>query len=144
VLSRTGGYALQATLHIAAHAAPDQAVPAAAVATALDLPGNYLAKILNTLARNGVLVSERGRTGGFRLGREADEITVLDVVRPFDDKTPSRRCLLRDQPCSEVGFCPAHAGWQEASASVVRFFEERSLADLVVPPGMEPREAERA
>ena len=85
MLSRTSGYAIHATLHIAARAGPDNAVPAASVAEALDIPSNYLAKILNTLAREGILASERGRTGGFRLARDPEEITLLDVVEHFDD-----------------------------------------------------------
>lgn len=131
MLSRTSGYAIHATLHIGARSGPDNAVPAAAVAEALEIPANYLAKILNTLAREGILTSERGRTGGFRLARPADEIPLLDVVRHFDDIGDARQCLLRSRACSEVHSCPAHKEWKEASDPAFRFFEEHTVADLM-------------
>ncbi len=131
MLSRTSGYAIHATLHIAARASADRAVPAASVAEALDIPSNYLAKILNTLAHEGILVSERGRTGGFRLARPAPEISLLDVVRHFDDIGEARQCLLRSRACSEVRSCPAHREWKQASDPAFRFFEEHTVADLM-------------
>lgn len=131
VLSRTSGYALHATLHIAARSGPDKAVPAATVAEALDIPANYLAKILNTLAREGILTSERGRTGGFRLAREPEAITLLEVVRHFDEIGEARQCLLRSRACSEVRSCPAHEEWKAASDPAFRFFEEHTVADLM-------------
>lgn len=131
MLSRTSGYAIHATLHIAARSDGDRAVPAASVAEALDIPSNYLAKILNTLAHEGILVSERGRTGGFRLARPAPEIPLLDVVRHFDDIGEARQCLLRSRACSEVHSCPAHKEWKQASDPAFRFFEEHTVADLM-------------
>ena len=131
MLSRTSGYAIHATLHIAARSGPDNAVPAASVAEALDIPSNYLAKILNTLAREGILTSERGRTGGFRLARDPEEITLLDVVEHFDDVGEVRQCLLRSRACSEVRSCPAHREWKEASDPAFRFFQEHTVADLM-------------
>ena len=130
MLSRTSGYAIHATLHIAARSSAERAVPAASVAEALDIPSNYLAKILNTLAHEGILVSERGRTGGFRLARPAREISLLDVVRHFDDIGEARQCLLRSRACSEVHSCPAHKDWKTASDPAFRFFEEHTVADL--------------
>lgn len=128
MVSRTAGYALNAALHIARQEGP---VPAGVVAESLGVPGTYLAKILNTLARQGVLASERGRHGGFRLARPADQIRLLEVVERFDEMGSTRQCLLGRGTCSEVGSCPAHTAWREASAPVFRFFEKHSLADLL-------------
>lgn len=131
MLTRTGGYALHAALAIAEMGRDGRAVRAGEISTSLGIPANYLAKILQALARDGVLVSERGRTGGFRLARPPEEITLLDVVAGFDDLGRERQCLLGRGTCSDVGGCPAHREWKAASAPAFRFFETRTLADLM-------------
>lgn len=131
MLTRTGGYALHAALAIAERESDGRRVPATEIAAALDLPADYLAKILQTLARAGILGSERGRNGGFRLTRPPREIRLIEVVAPFDNLGPERHCLLGRGTCMEVGGCPAHKEWREASAPAFRFFETRSLADLM-------------
>lgn len=131
MLSRTGGYALHAALAIAERGQDGRPVRAVEIAEALDIPGTYLAKILHALARDGVLTSERGRHGGFRLARAPEEITLLDVVGGFDDVGAERECLLGGRPCSEANDCPVHDAWREASAPAFRFFQSRTLADLL-------------
>ncbi|GMV06490.1 MAG: hypothetical protein AMXMBFR53_27660 [Gemmatimonadota bacterium] len=131
MLTRTGGYALHAALAIAEMGRDGRAVRAAEVAAALGIPANYLAKILQSLARDGVLLSERGRNGGFRLARPPQEIRLIDVVANFDDLGRERQCLLGRGTCSDVGGCPAHREWKAASAPAFRFFETRTLADLM-------------
>ena len=135
MLTRTGGYALHAALAIAEMGGDGRAVRANEIADALGIPANYLAKILQALARNGVLVSERGRHGGFRLARKPSEIVLLDVVADFDDLGRERQCLLGRGTCSDAGGCPAHREWREASAPAFRFFETRTLADLLAQGG---------
>lgn len=131
MLTRTGGYALHATLAIAERGNGGRAVPAAEVAEALKIPANYLSKILQSLARDGILTSERGRTGGFRLARDPGSIRLIEVVAGFDNLGKERQCLLGRGACSDVGGCPAHKEWKAASAPAFRFFETRTLADLM-------------
>lgn len=128
MVTRTAGYALNAVLHIAAHDGP---VSAAAVALAV--PPTYLAKILNTLAHEGVLVSERGRRGGFRLAAAPERLQLLDVIRHFDGMGSERQCLLGKGTCTDVGGCPVHKAWREASTPAFRFFQERTVADVLGP-----------
>jgi Rrf2 family protein len=101
------------------------------VAATLGLPANYLAKILQSLARFGILVSERGRNGGFRLARDPEQIRLIEVVEGFDNLGPTRQCLLGRGTCSDESGCPAHDEWKAASAPAFRFFETRTLADLM-------------
>lgn len=131
MLTRTAGYALHAALAIAEMGSDGEPVRANQLSDALGIPANYLAKILQSLARDGVLMSERGRNGGFRLARPPEEIALLEVVAGFDDLGRERQCLLGRGTCTDVGGCPAHKEWREASAPAFRFFESKSLADLM-------------
>ena len=71
MLSRTSQYALRAILYLADQPV-ERSVRAIDVAENLDVPANYLSKILHTLARSGLLISERGPRGGFRLARDVE------------------------------------------------------------------------
>jgi Rrf2 family protein len=73
-------YAVEALVHLAGQ--PDGAlVPSNVLARARGLPERFLLKVLRPLAGGGVLRSVKGRTGGYRLARPADQVTLLDVVR---------------------------------------------------------------
>jgi len=59
-------------------------VKAEALATAQDIPVNFLENILGDLRRAGIVATQRGQEGGYRLARPAAEITLADVIRPLD------------------------------------------------------------
>jgi Rrf2 family protein len=135
VLSHTAEYALRAVLYIAQQDAAGGLVRNDSVAEALDVPRNYLSKILHTLARDGLLVSSRGPTGGFRLSRDPDTIPLLHVVRLFDQLEGPRTCILGRPRCSDRNPCPAHSRWKDISEQVNGFFRQTSLGDLLREPG---------
>jgi Rrf2 family protein len=68
------------------------AVPTAKLATLFDLPPVYLKKRLQALARAGIVVSEPGARGGFRLARAPERITLMDVVVANEGADPAFRC----------------------------------------------------
>jgi len=132
MISRTAEYALRAVLLLARHP-DDHLVRATDVSEALDVPANYLSKVLHTLAREGVLVSERGPHGGFGLAIPADELPLSRVVELFDDLGPRQECLLGRPRCRDDDPCLAHTRWKETFDQVTDFFRETMVADLLEP-----------
>lgn len=130
MLSRTAEYALRAVLHLA-ECADGSAVGAGEVASRLDVPERYLARVLNALARAGVLASTRGAQGGFRLAVCPSRLKLATVVAPFDAVGDPPQCLLRDQQCGVGMPCIAHARWHDVAGSVRRFFQQTTVGDLV-------------
>lgn len=130
MLSQTAEYALRAVLAIAA-APAGAAVGAARLAEDLGVPGNYLSKTLHQLARAGVLESNRGKLGGFRLARRPERITLSQIVEPFDEGMGRRVCLLGRTVCSDHNACPAHARWKAVSEQNAEFFRGTTVADLL-------------
>ncbi|HWA59697.1 MAG TPA: Rrf2 family transcriptional regulator [Gemmatimonadales bacterium] len=128
MLSQTAEYALRAVLTLAVE--PEGILGAAELAARLDVPRNYLSKTLHQLARAGVLESTRGKSGGFRLGRDPRRITLLEVVQPFDDISARRVCLLGRPVCSDHVACAAHTRWKAVSERNAEFFRETTVADL--------------
>ncbi len=130
MLSQTSEYALRAVLHLAAY--DDEApVRVGEIAEALGVPQNYLSKVLHVLAREKVLTSLRGPTGGFNLGVPAHELTLRQVVAPFDPDETHMQCLLRRQPCDEEDPCIAHYEWKRIAEQVRDFFNTVTIQELL-------------
>jgi Rrf2 family protein len=133
MISRTAEYALRAVLFLARQ--PEGAIVRAAdIADALRIPANYLSKILHILGRTDLLVSERGRRGGFQLARPAAEISLAEVIGPFDELEERGDCLLGRARCSEKDPCAAHTRWRAVHETVTSFFAETTVADLLEQP----------
>jgi Rrf2 family protein len=129
MLTKTSQYALRAILYLAVQPA-GRSVRASDVAQDLGVPANYLSKILHALAREGLLVSERGPGGGFRLARAAREITVADAIEPFETLANGRQCLLGRPECLDTDACAVHERWKEVSEGMLGFFHETTVAEL--------------
>ncbi len=132
MLSQTATYALRAVLHLAEIGA--KGASAEDIANAAGIPASYLAKVLQTLVKDGVLVSERGRRGGFRLAVPPERLRLAQVVGSFDPETGQRFCLLRMGPCSDRTACAAHHAWKSTAEQVTSFFRATTVAQLRIEP----------
>lgn len=130
MISKTAKYALRAVLYIARES-EDAPVRANEIAEVLGVPGNYLSKILHTLARAGTLNSERGPRGGFRLARTADEVWLADLLEALDPSALRPDCLLGNPECSDQAGCAVHERWRAVREPVCRFFRETTIADVL-------------
>jgi Rrf2 family protein len=127
-LPQTTEYALRALLLIATrHPLPLRVPELAELARA---PENYLAKTLNQLTRAGILVSTRGRSGGFRLAMNPAELTLDRVVEVFSQST-GQRCLLGHGTCGENPGCTVHSRWKPVARELRDFFSRTTIADLI-------------
>ncbi len=129
ILSQTAVYALRAVVHLA-DSTDGRLVRVDDMAEALDVPRNYLSKILHALARAGVLHSTRGPGGGFALAVPAPELRLLDIVKHFDPIGEGRVCLLGRSTCNDADPCAAHDHWQATSLEFRSFFRDTTVADL--------------
>lgn len=129
MISKTAEYALKAVLRLAQ--SPQTRVTASEMAADLQVPSNYLSKILHDLARSGVLVSVRGPHGGFQLAIPAADLSLARIIEPFDELSPDRACLLGKPRCSEKTPCAAHESWKELHDRYSRFFRETTAAQLL-------------
>jgi len=133
MLSQTAEYALRTVLYLAARQG-DGLFRVSEIAEELGIPQNYLSKTLHVLARAGVLHSSRGKHGGFQLAKPASELSLAEVVAPFNGPSGERICLLGRVACSDSDPCPAHAKWKAVSGQVSTFFRETMVSDLQESP----------
>ena len=130
MLTNTGAYALRAMIYLAARAG-DGPVRVDDVSTALDVPRNYLSKVLHALVKDGALSSLRGPHGGFELAVPASELTLSRVLAPFEELGEGRRCLLGTGDCDAGNPCALHGRWSEVATEVASFFRDTVLEDVV-------------
>lgn len=131
MLSKSAEYALRA-LHRLAFSGAEGPVTTAELAGEVGAPESYLSKLLHRLQQEGVVVSRRGRGGGFELARPPGRVTLAEAVEPFDE-VMERRCLLGRPECRDEAPCAAHEAWREAVDELRTFFAETSLEDLGPP-----------
>ena len=129
ILSRTAVYALKAVMYLAE---TERGTPIRVdeMARELDVPRNYLSKILHALARAGLLGSTRGPKGGFQLLARPEELFLSEIVTHFDEVGSGPGCLLGRTECSDETPCAAHLRWKGVSMAVKGFFQETTVADL--------------
>jgi len=128
--SQASDYAIRALTHLAGQE-PGTFVLSRQISGELGLPGAFLTKVLQPLVVRGILESQRGRGGGFRLARPAGEILLLEIVDALDPVASRRECLLGQAECSDDRACPLHGYWQASRQAFLEEFERTTLADLV-------------
>ncbi|MBS1851434.1 MAG: Rrf2 family transcriptional regulator [Acidobacteria bacterium] len=135
MLSVTSEYALRALAHLAQR--PDDAVLGRDLAHAVQIPANYLSKVLLTLRKAGLVDTARGSGGGYRLGKPASEIHLIDVVELFERVSRSEpSCFLsHNRPCSNDAPCPAHAYWRGIQAAYLGFLLSTPVSAIAGVPG---------
>lgn len=100
------------------------------LASRLDLPGPYLAKILQGLVQAHILESVRGPKGGFRLTRPAHRITVGEVVAALEGPNSMEGCIMGFPTCGGDHPCPLHDAWGAVKAQVASSMTEATIRDL--------------
>ncbi len=128
MFSTTLEYALRAVTWLAAR--PGEGMTAGRIAEATQVPEDYLSKVLQQLVRGEVLLSQRGRHGGFQLARPAAEISMLAVVNAVEPIRRIDTCPLRLREHGMV-LCPLHRRLDNAYAMVEKAFAETTLLELV-------------
>lgn len=137
-LSREGEYGLTAMIYLAQQP-PATVLTLNQIAEARDLPGGFLAKILQKLLRHGLLQSFRGRQRGYCLAREPSEIKVREMLEAIEGPDLLERCIFWGRRCGESNPCLLHAGWREIKPHLIEFLETTSLSNLAQNQGKDTR-----
>jgi Rrf2 family protein len=130
MLSKTGLHAVRAMVALAR--LPRGAYAGAAgIAQGIGAPPNYLGKLLKNLAEQGLLESQKGLGGGFRLARDAGQITLFDVVEPIEHVSRWSGCILGLPTCSDRAPCALHERWKAVRNAYLHMLQGTTLAELV-------------
>ncbi len=143
MVTRAADYALRATLALAG-LPPGARLCLSDLARSCEVPPSYLYKVLQSLARGGLLAAHRGVTGGYELTPRARQASVLDIVEAVNGLPLLNTCVLAGG-CHRAPSCPAHPVWHQAQERLREVLAGSRVADLAgtscadVPPGRPAR-----
>ncbi len=129
IFSRSCEYALQAVTFIASqpHKTP---VLSRDISGALNIPPHFLGKILQTLVKQNILSSQKGKSGGFVIIRPPEEIMLNDIIEIMDGPDYFDQCIMGFPGCFDHNPCPAHAEWNEIKTGLMKLLNARSISEL--------------
>jgi Rrf2 family protein len=111
---------------------PGTRVSRSELSTAAECPEQFLCKVLQNLARAGLMVSHRGNTGGFELDERHRSASLLEVVEAIEGPIQLNVCLASHQGCSRQSWCPAHCVWAEAQDALTGVLRGARINDLAL------------
>src|SRR5579883_1105335 len=129
IYSRSAEYAIRALIRIA-EAENGKFVLVRDIAADASIPQHFLSKILQDLAREGLLLSSKGPGGGFRLNLAPEEISMRKIVDAVDGAGRYDRCPDGAGECNETAICGVHDFWMPLRSRIIEFLEGTSVADL--------------
>jgi Rrf2 family transcriptional regulator, iron-sulfur cluster assembly transcription factor len=133
MLSNTSKYAIRAMIYLALNARSDTKVGIKKIAGDLDIPSPFLAKILQVLVKRKVLASTKGPNGGFSLVKDANKISLYEIVTIIDGDDIFNQCLISMRPCNENNIpCPVHEKYGSIRNDTIRLFTEQTIEDLAL------------
>jgi len=128
-LTRQTNYAIRILMYCAANDERLSRIPE--IAAAYTVSELFLFKILQPLVENGLVETVRGRNGGVRLGRPADQITLFDVVRVTEESFAMAECFENDNAdCPLIDSCALNAALREALGAFFEVLSRHTIADL--------------
>ncbi len=128
-LTTKGRYAVTAMLDLALNA-KDRPITLADISQRQGISLSYLEQLFSRLRRQDLVSSARGPGGGYRLSRNADEISVAQVIAAVDEKVSVTRCGGKGD-CQNGEACLTHKLWCSLSDQIQGFLTGISLGDLV-------------
>lgn len=135
MLSNTCKYAIRALIYLANYSREEKKIGIKKISEDLNIPSPFLGKIMQSLARDGILKSTKGPNGGFILGKNPEEISLYDIVVHVDGEKYFNNCIIRLEPCScfteGETTCPVHRRFSSMRTELIGFFKETNLNDII-------------
>jgi Rrf2 family protein len=129
-LTRAADYAVRVMIHLARQ--PEGTVVSKTLlAKAAEAPESFLSKILQSLARAGLIQARRGTVGGFSLLPLGAGASLLGVVEAIDGPIALNLCLTSGVPCHRHSECVAHGVWVRAQSAMLAVLREAKISELV-------------
>ncbi len=135
MISNTCKYGIRAVIYLAVNISGDEKIGIKKISEDLDLPGPFLGKIMQSLAKNKMRKSVKGPHGGFGLAKDPDDISLYDIVSIIDGTDVFHECLIGVKICDNnpenEKFCPFMKRSHKVRESLKKVFEEQTIGEFV-------------
>ena len=144
-VSTKGRYGMRAMLDLALCPEGDP-VSISSIASRQHISEAYLEQLMAKLKKAGLIESQRGATGGYRLARKKEEISVGDILRALEGNLDAVACpgIADESGCEGAELCVTKYVWQQINESIARTVNGISLSDLVRESHRVREQAEKA
>ena len=132
-ITRQTDYGILLLSQMAGHP-PSEVHTAKNAAQQSHVPLPMASKILKALAKGGLLVSQRGVKGGYRLASSAEKISIADVIQALEGPIGITECSFNPGACEQEGSCPVQSNWKRISLAMRDALGQIPLSDMVLPP----------
>jgi len=131
MISNTCKYAVRAVIYLAVNSKENEKIGIKKISKDLDLPGPFLGKIMQTLAKNKMLNSIKGPHGGFSLAKDPYKISLYDIVEIIDGTDVFNECLIGIKICennpAHEELCPFYERSHEVRRQFIKVFREQTV-----------------
>lgn len=110
IFSKKCEYGIQAVLYLATFE-KGIIISSEDIAKKLEIPKEFVSKILQSLTESGIVSSRKGKSGGFLLAQDPEKIKLIDIVAAIDGLSMFKGCVLGFPNCNPVNPCPLHDKW---------------------------------
>ncbi len=131
MFSKACEYGIRASIHLARLSERGERSSLKEVATAIDSPVAFTAKILQLLARDGIIQSVKGPTGGYEIPKDKlSQVHLSDIVKAIDGDKVYRGCALGLKHCNEKKPCPMHFQFKTIRDELKEMLQSTTVQDL--------------
>ncbi len=132
-LSKKADYGLIAVKHLAMHGA-EGACSAADIAELYGISTPLLAKILQKLAKRGLVTARHGSSGGYQLARDPSTITALEVISAIDGPLTITSCVTSHGECYQTPTCTVREPLRRVNESILQVLSTVTISQMSEEP----------
>lgn len=131
IFSKSFGYAIRSILYVAVMRDEKRYVQVEEIASELAVPRHFMGKIMKRLAKEKILISTKGPSGGFILSGTTLQMRLLDLIVITDGVEIFDNCVLRVKECGGDRPCPMHAQMESVKHNLKAILSNTTIADLL-------------
>ena len=132
ILSKSFGYALRSIIYMSLMSDIKRNVQLQEISDELSVPRHFLGKVMKRLAKQGVVDSAKGRTGGFMLNGQTLSYSLKDLIILIEGDAMFSDCVIGFKKCNEKNPCPLHRQIIEIRKQMINTYSETKITDLMV------------
>jgi len=130
-LSKSFGYALRGVLYVAIKEGEGRKVQLDEIAINIGMPRHFLAKIMKTMVKEGILLSTKGPYGGFSINDQTLDTRLIQLVKITDGMEQFKICVLSLRNCNSANPCPLHNQMLNLRDNFLAELSEKKISDLL-------------
>ncbi|MBT8069812.1 MAG: SUF system Fe-S cluster assembly regulator [Xanthomonadales bacterium] len=130
-ISKMTDYAIMVMVEL--HGLRGEVLSAHALAERSHLELPTVSKVLKLLVKTDLVASYRGPSGGYSLERDAEEISVAEIIAAIEGPIAMTECSVEEGLCAQEAVCGLRGNWQRISLAIAKAMEAVSLAEMAQP-----------